>query len=413
MLIGLRTKNFGILGDTMIGIVGSRLLELGPDAGLTPVTALIGRNSTGKSTVLDALSFLSDCLKDGVPAASSAPGRDGFTEMRTSGSCGAGQMELEIAVEAPDRSCVLDYTLRLACDAHGRPVVDFESVRRLETNPDGIHVFLEILRLEAGKGSVLECAGDSTSEPCRRAAGVMDLRKPGLSTYGTLLEFSELHALLSIVTSWYFCRFDLDAARATRAVGGHHHVSPTADNLANVLRYLEEEDPKKLRGFLERVSRRMPGLGTPHTSLSPDGKLLLRFDRADGTQPIFLNRLSDGSIKLFTYLLLLEDPTPRPLVCLEEPESGLYHDMIEPLAEEFRRHASGIREGEPGTQVLFTTHHPYLLDSLRPEEVWVLERQADGLASARRIGDDPVVLGMFDQGVGMAALWYGNYLDRS
>jgi hypothetical protein len=43
----------------------------------------------------------------------------------------------------------------------------------------------------------------------------------------------------------------------------------------------------------------------------------------------------------------------------------------------------------------------------------VLERQADGLASARRIGDDPVVLGMFDQGVGMAALWYGNYLDRS
>ena len=411
MLIGLRAKNFGILGDTTLGLVGDALLELGPESGLTPVTALIGRNGSGKSTVLDALSFLSDCLKEGVSAASAAPARLGYTEMRTHGTCS--EMELEVAVDAPDRSCVLDYTLRLDCDAHGRPVVGLESVRRLVTNPDGTPAFLELLHLESGQGFVLETAEDPSGASVQRKAGVADLRMPGLSTYGARLAHPELCALMRVATRWYFCRFDLDAARLARIGGGHHHVSPTADNLANVLHYLEEEDPKHLQGVLERVSRRMPGLGTPRTSQTPDGRLLLRFDDSNGNRPTYLGRLSDGSIKLFTYLLLMEDPTPRPLVCLEEPESGLYHDMIEPLAEEFRLHASGVREGVPGAQVLFTTHHPYLLDTLRPEEVWVLERQPEGLASARRIGDDPIVRGMFDQGVGLAALWYGNYLDRS
>ena len=411
MLIGLRTKNFGILGDTTIGLVGDRLLELGPGSGLTPVTALIGRNSSGKSTVLDALSFLSDCLKNGVSEASSSSQRGGYTELRTQGVCG--EMEFEVAVDAPDRSCVLDYTLRLACDAHGRPVVDFENVRRLVTNPDGSFSFLEFLRLEAGRGFVLDGSVVPSAGSLQSTAGVTDLRRPALSTYGARLEHPELCALLRVATRWYFCRFDLDAARLARIGGGHHHVSPAADNLANVVRYLEEEDPRHLRGFLECVARRMPGLGTPQTSQTPDGKLILRFDGPDGARPTYLSHLSDGSIKLFTYLLLMEDPTPRPLVCLEEPESGLYHDMIEPLAEEFRLHASGIRDGAPGAQVLFTTHHPYLLDSLRPEEVWVLERQTDGLSSARRVGDDPVVRGMFAQGVGLAALWYGNYLDRA
>jgi len=411
MLIGLRAKNFGILGDVTVGVVGDALVERGPSAGLTPVTALIGRNSTGKSTVLEALSFLADCLRDGVSAAASAGRRGGFTEMRTFGACGT--MELEVAVDAPDRSCVLDYLLRLACDAHGRPAVESELVRRLLEAPDGKRAFQDVLRLENGQGSV-RSSGSVVAEDASAllAAGVVDLRKPGLSTYGTLVEQPELRALLSTMTRWYFYRFDADAARTSRIGGGHRHVSPRGDNLANVVQYLEEESPHELQVLLQRISSRMPGLGAVRTSRSPDGKVLLRFEGPAGTHPVYLDRVSEGTLKLFTYLLLMEDPTPRPLVCLEEPESGLYHDMIEPLAAEFRRHASSATGADPAVQVLFTTHHPYLLDALRPEEVWVLERQEDGLSSARRLGDDPVVTGMFAQGVGLSALWYGSYLDK-
>jgi predicted ATPase len=411
MLIGLHAKNFGILGDVTLGVVGDALAERGPDAGLTPVCALIGRNSTGKSTVLEALSFLSDCLKDGVSSATTYARRGGFTEMRTYGICGT--LELEVALDAPDRTCVLDYVLRLSCDAHGRPAVDFETVRRLVEGEGGKRSFQEILHLENGQGQILDSGSSSADDAVLRPAGVIDLRKPGLSTYGTLTAYPELRALLRTMTRWYFYRFDSDAARSSRAGGGHRHVSAKGDNLANVVQYLEEENPQQLQAVLKRISARIPGLGPIRITRSPDGKTLLLFDGSDGTHPVFLNRLSDGTLKLFTYLLLMEDPAPRSLVCLEEPESGLYHDMIEPLAAEFRLHSAGARGGEPGAQVLFTTHHPYLLDALRPEEVWVLERQPDGLSSARRVGDDPVVAGMFAQGVGMAALWYGSYLDRN
>ncbi len=410
MLIGLRAKNFGILGDVTVGAVDDVLVDRGPEAGLTPVTALIGRNSTGKSTVLDALSFLADCLRDGVSSASSAGRRGGFTELRTFGACGP--MELEVALDAPDRSCVLDYTLRLACDGHGRPAVESELVRRLVTDGEGKRSFQDVLRLENGQGRIMVSGSSAPDASALLPAGVADLRKPGLSAYGTLTGQPQLRALLGTMTRWYFYRFDAEAARTAHAGGGHRHVSPTGDNLANVVQYLEEESPHELQVLLQRISARMPGLGLVTTSRSPDGKVLLRFNGTDGAHPVYLDRLSDGTLKLFTYLLLMEDPTPRPLVCLEEPESGLYHDMVEPLAAEFRRHATGTRDGEEGAQVLFTTHHPYLLDSLRPEEVWLLERGPDGLASARRAGDDPVVAGMTAQGIGLAALWYGSYLDR-
>ena len=75
---------------------------------------------------------------------------------------------------------------------------------------------------------------------------------------------------------------------------------------------------------------------------------------------------------MFAYLLLLEDPNPPPFLCIEEPENGLYHKLLESLAAEFREHATG-RKG--GSQVFITTHQPYLVDALDPAEVWVLEKR--------------------------------------
>jgi predicted ATPase len=99
--------------------------------------------------------------------------------------------------------------------------------------------------------------------------------------------------------------------------------------------------------------------------------------------------MSDGTLKMFAYLLLLEDPTPPPFLCIEEPENGLYHRLLEQLAMEFRRHAV-TRKG--GSQVFVTTHQPYLVDALQPNEVWILEKGADGFAQVRRASDDPVVV---------------------
>ena len=58
-----------------------------------------------------------------------------------------------------------------------------------------------------------------------------------------------------------------------------------------------------------------------------------------------------------------------------------------------------------------TTHHPYLVDALTPEEVWVLQKGEDGFATISRASDDPIVKAMTDEGLTLGNLWYSDFLD--
>ena len=142
---------------------------------------------------------------------------------------------------------------------------------------------------------------------------------------------------------------------------------------------------------------------------SPDGRLLLQFNDAGFQDPFYSQQMSDGTLKLFAYMLLLADPEPPPFVCIVEPENGLYHKLLDVLVAEFRDHA--YRSGK-ASQVFLTTHQPYLVDALRPEETWILEKGADGFSTIRRASDDPVVKAMVDEGLPLGGLWFSDYLDK-
>ena len=124
--------------------------------------------------------------------------------------------------------------------------------------------------------------------------------------------------------------------------------------------------------------------------------------------PFTPSKCPTGTLKVFAYLLLLEDPTPPPFLCIEEPENGLYHKLLETLANQFRQHASGHKGG---SQVFITTHQPYFVDSLEPQEVWILEKGADGFSTIRRASTDPIVNNMVAEGLPLGSLWYSDYLD--
>jgi predicted ATPase len=125
--------------------------------------------------------------------------------------------------------------------------------------------------------------------------------------------------------------------------------------------------------------------------------------------PFFSQQMSDGTLKMFAYLLLLEDPDPPPFICIEEPENGLHHKLLETLADEFRSHATG-KPRSP--QIFITTHQPYFVDALEPEETWILEKGDDGFAEVRRAGDDRIVKAMVNEGIPLGSLWYSDYFDK-
>ena len=162
---------------------------------------------------------------------------------------------------------------------------------------------------------------------------------------------------------------------------------------------MEREYPDRFQDILDKIADRIPGIDRISTKPSPDDRLLLRFNDRGFQDPFYAQQMSDGTLKLFAYLLLLEDPNPPPFICIEEPENGLYHKLLEILADEFRDHATG---GKNAPQIFVTTHQPYFVDALSPEETWVLEKGDDGFATIRRASDDPNCHG---NGGGGTAAW--------
>lgn len=423
---GFRIKNFKVLQDLTIG----RLWNQQHANPLSPMTAVIGKNGTGKSTLFDAFGFLSDALRFGVEEACDARGRGGFEKIRTQGM--KGTIEFEIYYREDGNARPITYELAIDVDKSSRPFVLKERLRQRRKGQKHGWPF-SFLLLNSGQGVVWQGeqegrqidegkkefdlfgfmeslqTEDTKEEPKEtEVVELEDKRKLGIATLGTLKKHPRISAFRKFIEGWYLSYFTPDAARSLPLAGPQKHLSIHGDNLGNVVQYMEREHPKRFQNILNRIAGKIPGIDKIDTEKTNDGRLLLRFNDKSFQDPFYAQQMSDGTLKVFAYLLLLEDPTPPPFLCIEEPENGLYHKLLESLASEFRTHATG-RKG--GSQVFITTHQPYFVDALEPEEVWILEKEEDGFARIRRASDETIVKNMVAEGIPLGSLWYSDYLD--
>ncbi len=237
---------------------------------------------------------------------------------------------------------------------------------------------------------------------------LQDKRRLGIATLGALKQHPRIAAFLQFIEGWYLSYFTPDAARGLPRAGPQKHLNVHGDNLGNVVQFMGREHRDRFAGILKKIAKRIPGIDRIDTEPSPDGRLLLRFNDRGFEDPFYAQQMSDGTLKAFAYLLMLEDPSPPPFICVEEPENGLYHKLLEVMAGEFRSHATG-RKNAP--QIFATTHQPYFVDALRPEEVWILEKGEDGFSTIRRASENETVRAMVDEGLPLGGLWYSDYLD--
>jgi len=101
---------------------------------------------------------------------------------------------------------------------------------------------------------------------------------------------------------------------------------------------------------------------------------------------------------MFAYLVLLNDPTPHPLLCIEEPENQLYPDLLYELAEEFRAYSKN------GGQVFISTHSPDFVNGVRLEELFWLTKE-NGFSRVVRASEDPILQELVKEGDLPGALW--------
>ncbi|MBK1988220.1 AAA family ATPase [Sphaerospermopsis aphanizomenoides BCCUSP55] len=378
----LRVKNYRALHD----------LEL---KGITPLTVFLGPNGSGKSTIFDVFAFLSECFTNGLRKAWDRRGR--FRELRTRGA--EGPIVIELKYREKLDSPKITYYLAIDEGSKGPYVAEeWLQWRRGQTGKP-----FKFLDFQQGVGKVI--TGEMPDEEDERVTE--QLNSPELLAVNTLGQFTKhprVSALRRFITGWYLSYLNADNTRSIPEAGQQERLSETGDNLPNVIQYLKEQHPERLQEILNNLSSRIPRLERVDAEMMQDGRLLLQIKDAPFAQPILAKFASDGTLKMLAYLTVLYDPDPPQLIGIEEPENYLHPRLLPELAEECR----GV---SANTQLMITTHSPFFVDALIPEELWVLYRDEQGYTQAKRTADMQGIKEFIEHGATLGSLWMEDFFD--
>lgn len=378
----LRVKNYRALRD----------LEL---KNITALTVFLGPNGSGKSTIFDVFAFLAECFQFGLRRAWDRRGR--FRELRTRGMEGPISFELKYR-EKPENP-IITYSLAIDEGLRG-PYVAEESLQ-WRRGPTGKP--FQFLNFKEGTGEVI--SGEMPEREDERIPQQLD--SPDILAVNTLGQFASnprVSALRRFISGWYLSYLTVDHTRSIPEAGPQERLSETGDNLPNVIQYLKEQHPDQLRDILRTLTRRIPRLETIDAEMMQDGRLILQVKDAPFKKPILAKFASDGTLKMLAYLTVLYDPEPPQLIGIEEPENHLHPRLLPELAEECRT-ASGQ------SQLMVTTHSPYFVDALRPEELWVLYRDKMGFTQAKRTADMRGIPEFMAEGAMLGSLWMEGFFE--
>lgn len=360
-------------------------------------SVLVGANGSGKSTFFEVLGFLKDCLTFTVGSA--VQSRGGYREL--------------VSRDHEDENIGIELKFRTEIGGVKRRVTYYLEI----SNQNGkIQVAREILRYKIGaygspkhfldfsngQGTAVVNEEDFSKTKEKLNEEYQELDRPDILAIKGLGQFQKFRAakeFRQLIENWHVSDFHINLARGSKdAAGFSEHLSPTGENLQLVAHRLFQEHPNAFRTIMERMKNRIPGISGVEPEPTKDGRLLLKFQDGSFKDPFIDKYVSDGTIKMFAYLLLLHDPAPHPLLCVEEPENQLYPSLLWELAEEFRDYA------RRGGQVLVSTHSPDFLNAVRVDEVFWLVKK-DGFSQIRRATDDPQIVAFMEEGDQMGYLW--------
>lgn len=358
---------------------------------------LVGANGTGKSTLFDVFSFLKDALAMNVGKAVSK--RGGYKELASRGFADQPiELTLQFRLEITGYERLVTYILRIEPDATGRAVVAREVLRyKRGANGKPFH-FLDFAN---GRGYAITNEEDFSKVDEALLREEQELDAPdilAIKGLGQFERFKAASAFRLMIENWHISDFHVSDARPSQEDGFAEHLSTRGDNLPLVANYLFEHHRPAFDRILEAMRQRVPGISVVEPRQTEDGRLVLRFQDGSFKDPFIARHVSDGTIKMFAYLVLLNDPKPYPLLAVEEPENQLYPELLPQLAEEFRDYA------RRGGQVFISSHSPDFLNALTLEEIFCL-RKDGGFTTVRCAAASENLRSLFEAGDLPGYLW--------
>ncbi|ACF13741.1 SMC domain protein [Chloroherpeton thalassium ATCC 35110] len=389
----LHVKNYKVFKDTEI-------------RGLSNLCVFLGPNGSGKSTLFDVFGFLSDALQSNVTIAVNR--RGGVKEVLARG-CDPEKDELffELKFRNPnafenDFNPVITYQVRIGFE-RGKAIVRREILRYRRGRKGKPWHFLDF---QDGAGSAIvneqaygeEGATDERENKVLSSPDILAVK--GLGQFEQFRAVSEFRKMLE---KWYISSFSIDAARRVSDTGLDEHLNATGENLAQVTKYIYEYHRDIFDQILHKLPQRIPGISKVEAVDSIEGKVVLRFQDENFVDPFIGKFVSDGTIKMFAYMILLYDPDPHPLLCIEEPENFLHPDLLVSLAEEIREYA------ERGGQVFVSTHSPDFVNALDIDELFFLVKDG-GFSQIKAASEDELTRNLHSDGNKLGWLWRNHYI---
>lgn len=341
-LQSLRVRNFKAIAD-------SRTVKL------TPLTVFIGHNGAGKSSLIEALETWQAIVCNGLDIAMQR--WFGIEHARHKGQEAKGRLDpitFDLALGASPRK-----VSRVCMAVNSDPAANqMEIVDEHVTIPGQPYIKLKHNQKERTKGrSMLTTPDKNVSEIAQH------------------------------IHDWQFLTLAperMGVPVPQQRTGGGVRLARDGANIADFLLDLRRQDQNAYEGIVETMTYVLPyakDLQPSLTSSEIERKTWLQLTEADFKVPGWM--LSTGTLRLLALLALLRHPNPPPLIVVEEIENGLDPRSIHLIVEEIR---NVVLDGT--TQVLLTTHSPYLLDLLTLDHLVLVERNAKGLPIFHRTADN-------------------------
>lgn len=394
MITKLRIQNFKCLRDVSVE--------------LTPFTVLIGKNDTGKSSLLEAIRTLGGLVSH--PMRLPAIGVDKLVW----GGADPAQLGWTVEVAATSRNGLPEkaqYELGISpsASAIGSVLIESESLRIGQVSTGyATGLNQQYLAYSTGDGAKKEIATNGTTTAVSIVGG-LDAR-PTTKSFARSLAASEIYRLeperLAEPSAF-------DASEQEPKLGSDGRgLALVLDHILGTNRAAFDAIEQELCAavpYVRSIRLKSARVRTPSGGTAP-GKALFFELRAGGFE-IPASVASQGVLLFLAYLALAHVGSPPSILLVEEPENGIHPRQLQRVAEYLKRLADPVR-GKDAVQIVTATHSPYFLDFVPPEDVLVFGRKDSGETVIRPLLSLPGVKERLTSGFSLGEMWFNVGEDR-
>lgn len=346
-----------------IKIEGFRRLD-SVDLAIKPFMTLVGPNGAGKTSFLDALTVLSASASGNLCTILSQSG--GIVNLQTRGKNQGLSFLVDMNIPGYDP---LEYNLNLA--------------------PQGTEysVFREILsQHRSGHDNPFKHIDSSNNDIRYYEIEEGRLVRPNW-------EYNPLETSLSQVPKMFRQPEELRRILATTTQYHALDVSPGApvklpqqmkpaalpgangEDLVPYLYYLRESDRNRFEAITDSLQAAFPDFEELNFPPVAAGMLTMTWKDRNFDKPIYMNELSEGTLRFLWLVSLLQSPNLSTVTMIDEPEVSMHPELLSLLADL-------MRETSTRTQLIIATHSDRFVRFLKPEEVVVMDIDDNGRAAA-------------------------------